>query len=161
MTLNHSQQNPKKISKNPQKTSKNLKKKKKEYEEEDESSKFATETFDRLSLALRGKTLIPLLFSFIPTFLNSPNWKLRHAALSTLSSAAEGSRSFFLSSLSSLLSFVLPRLQDTHSRVRWAACNTLGQMCTDFAPTLQVSFSLLPLLLISFHFFRYVTSLVV
>jgi hypothetical protein len=32
---------------------------------------------------------------------------------------------------------VLPKITDPHPRVRYAVCNALGQMCTDFAPTIQ------------------------
>ncbi len=32
-------------------------------------------------------------------------------------------------------------LQDQHAKVRWAACQALGQMCTDLGPDLQ---SILP-----------------
>jgi hypothetical protein len=32
---------------------------------------------------------------------------------------------------------ILPRFADPHPRVRWAACNTFGQMFTDFGPTIQ------------------------
>jgi len=32
---------------------------------------------------------------------------------------------------------ILPHIADPHPRVRWAVCNTLGQMFTDFGPTIQ------------------------
>ena len=32
---------------------------------------------------------------------------------------------------------VLPKITDAHPRVRYAVCNAIGQMCTDFAPTIQ------------------------
>ncbi len=35
---------------------------------------------------------------------------------------------------------ILPSFGDAHPRVRWAACNTAGQMSTDFGPTLQKKF---------------------
>ena len=34
----------------------------------------------------------------------------------------------------------MPTLNDQNERVRWGGCNTLGQMCTDFAPNLQINF---------------------
>jgi hypothetical protein len=30
-------------------------------------------------------------------------------------------------------------LQDPHAKVRWAACQALGQMCTDLGPELQIA----------------------
>ncbi|EER43668.1 importin beta-3 subunit [Histoplasma capsulatum H143] len=39
--------------------------------------------------------------------------------------------------LDQVLALVAPALQDPHPRVRFAGCNALGQMSTDFAPTMQ------------------------
>lgn len=39
--------------------------------------------------------------------------------------------------LSRVLDMVLPCLNDPHPRVRWAACNAVGQLSTDLAPTIQ------------------------
>ena len=39
--------------------------------------------------------------------------------------------------LEQLLRMIVEHLQDLHPRVRWAAINTVGQMCTDFGPALQ------------------------
>ena len=32
---------------------------------------------------------------------------------------------------------MVPHLRDPHPRVRHAACNAIGQMCTDFGPKIQ------------------------
>ncbi|KAG9329037.1 hypothetical protein JZ751_008339 [Albula glossodonta] len=42
--------------------------------------------------------------------------------------------------LNEIVSFVLLFCQDPHPRVRYAACNAIGQMATDFAPTFQKKF---------------------
>jgi hypothetical protein len=39
--------------------------------------------------------------------------------------------------LNQVLELVVPALRDPHPRVRWAGCNALGQMSTDFAGTMQ------------------------
>ena len=39
--------------------------------------------------------------------------------------------------LDKVLDLVVPALRDPHPRVRWAGCNALGQMSTDFAGTMQ------------------------
>lgn len=36
-----------------------------------------------------------------------------------------------------LSELVVPALKDPHPRVRWAGCNAIGQMSTDFAGTMQ------------------------
>ncbi len=48
-----------------------------------------------------------------------------------------------------IVELILPRVVDSHVRVRWAALNCIGQMCTDFGPILQDQFhaSLLPALI--------------
>lgn len=38
------------------------------------------------------------------------------------------------------MSAVIRFLQDSHPRVRYAACNAIGQMATDFAPVFQKKF---------------------
>lgn len=39
--------------------------------------------------------------------------------------------------LDKVLDLVVPALRDNHPRVRWAGCNAMGQMSTDFAGTMQ------------------------
>ena len=39
--------------------------------------------------------------------------------------------------LEEVVTAVLPFVQDPHHRVKYAACNALGQMANDFSPTLQ------------------------
>lgn len=42
--------------------------------------------------------------------------------------------------LDKVLEMVVPALTDPHPRVRWAGCNALGQMSTDFAGTMQENY---------------------
>ena len=39
--------------------------------------------------------------------------------------------------LDHVLNLISPLLKDPHPRVRWAGCNALGQMSTDFAPIME------------------------
>ena len=45
-----------------------------------------------------------------------------------------------LNVLNQIVDAVLPMLQDPHPRVRYAACNAIGQLSTDFAPQLEKKF---------------------
>jgi hypothetical protein len=36
-----------------------------------------------------------------------------------------------------LVGMCVTGLQDPHAKVRWAACQALGQMCTDLGPSIQ------------------------
>ncbi|KAK4528301.1 hypothetical protein GAYE_SCF54G6238 [Galdieria yellowstonensis] len=96
------------------------------------------EALDRIALSLGGKTLLPIAFQILPHFLaNQESWVHRHAAILAISQIGEGCRDQMYEQLEAVVDMVLQRLQDPHPRVRWAAINCIGQMCTDFAPWMQ------------------------
>lgn len=115
------------------------------YEEaEDEESKEYTlfacgqESLDRIAIALGGKAVLPVAESIIPQFLNNEHsWVHRHAALLALSQIGEGCQKQIEQKLGRVISLALERFRDPHPRVRWAAINCIGQMCTDFGPNIQ------------------------
>lgn len=71
--------------------------------------------------------------------LVAPDWKQRHAAVMAISVTGEGCAAFLAPHLSRLVEMVLPRLSDESPRVRWAACNAIGQMASDFGVRVLVS----------------------
>uniref|UniRef100_A0A8C4QHS1 Karyopherin (importin) beta 3 n=1 Tax=Eptatretus burgeri TaxID=7764 RepID=A0A8C4QHS1_EPTBU len=95
---------------------------------------------DRLACGLGGKTVLPHVTPNIMQLLQNSEWKCRHAALMALSAIGEGCHKQMESMLPEIVAFVLPYLRDSHPRVRYAACNALGQMATDFAPMFQKKF---------------------
>ncbi|KAI8975382.1 armadillo-type protein [Mycotypha africana] len=109
-------------------------------------------TLDRIARTLGGKAVVPVCFQYIPQMLQSGEWQQRRAALMAISSIGEGSVDVMEPELGNIISMILPFVKDPHPRVRYAACNTLGQMSTDFAPFIQDHFheaiitSLLPVL---------------
>lgn len=79
--------------------------------------------------------------------LASPDWKQRHAALMALSAIGEGCHKQMegmllqiMDGVPGVMEGVLRYLQDPHPRVRYAACNAVGQMSTDFAPVFEKKF---------------------
>lgn len=79
--------------------------------------------------------------------LGSSDWKQRHAALMALSSIGEGCHKEMedmlpqiMDGVVGVMEGVLKYLQDPHPRVRYAACNAIGQMSTDFAPVFEKKF---------------------
>ncbi|PIA13281.1 ARM repeat-containing protein [Coemansia reversa NRRL 1564] len=98
---------------------------------------FGEQTLDRVANALGGKQLLPVAFGFIPQMLESDKWEQRHAALMAISSIGEGCYKLMHGELGRVVQMVVGRAQDAHARVRYAVCNCLGQMATDFAPQLQ------------------------
>jgi len=97
----------------------------------------AEEAFDRLALSLGGKTMVPIVFTLIQTLLASSQWQHRHGALMTISVTGEGCFEYLKSHLNDVITVLIKSFADPHPRVRWAACNTAGQMATDFGPTFQ------------------------
>ena len=57
---------------------------------EDIDAAVTEESLDRLSMALGGETICPLLFSAVPAFLGSQDWRHRHAGIMAISVSAEG-----------------------------------------------------------------------
>lgn len=113
---------------------------KKEEDEEEAASDegIAGEALNRVALALGGATILPALWPLLQEHLGSPDWKKRRAALLCLSCIAEGCVRQFESQLGELVALTCRHLaQDPHHRVRHAALQCIGQLCTDFSPVIQ------------------------
>ncbi|CAK9435939.1 uncharacterized protein LODBEIA_P05510 [Lodderomyces beijingensis] len=108
-------------------------------EDDDEEPEYdaARQALDRVSLRLNGQCMAGPLFQYLPSMIQSSNWRERQASLMALSSAAEGCADVLKGETSRLLDMVLPTLNDEHPRVQYACCNALGQMSTDFADYIQ------------------------
>lgn len=92
---------------------------------------------DRLANKLGGEAVLPATFTWLPRMMVSSAWRDRHAALMAISAISEGCRDLMIAELDKVLELVVPALRDPHPRVRFAGCNALGQMSTDFANTMQ------------------------
>ena len=92
---------------------------------------------DRLANKLGGLAMLPPTFGWLPRMTQSMSWRDRHAALMAISAISEGCRDRMVGELNEVLNLVIPALRDPHPRVRWAGCNALGQMSTDFSGTMQ------------------------
>ncbi|ESO05871.1 hypothetical protein HELRODRAFT_188208 [Helobdella robusta] len=114
-----------------------------EIEESDNESNpvVGESALDRLCCGLGGKTMLPHIISIIPVMLQNADWKQRHAGLMAISACGEGCHAQMTQVLPSIVEAILPFFQDQHPRVRYAACNAIGQMSTDFAPALQKKFA--------------------
>ncbi|KAL1918162.1 uncharacterized protein VTP21DRAFT_3428 [Calcarisporiella thermophila] len=108
-----------------------------EEDDNDENYAIGEQAMDRLARSLGGKSVLPVTFQYIPQMLGSQQWQQRHAALMAISAIGEGCVKIMEAELGKVIELVLPYLRDPHARVRWAACNAIGQMSTDFAPTMQ------------------------
>jgi len=95
---------------------------------------------DRLARFLGGKAVLPVSFQFIPQMLQSEQWQQRHAALMAISAIGEGCVKIMEPELGNIIQLIVPYFKDPSARVRYATCNAIGQMSTDFAPALQKNF---------------------
>uniref|UniRef100_T1J449 TOG domain-containing protein n=1 Tax=Strigamia maritima TaxID=126957 RepID=T1J449_STRMM len=109
-------------------------------DDNDSNSVVGESALDRLAVALGGKTILQNFVSNIPPMLSSADWRYRHAALMAISAVGEGCHKQMEALLDQIMEWVLSFLRDPHPRVRYAACNAIGQMSTDFAPTFEKKF---------------------
>ena len=96
------------------------------------------ECLDRIAIALGPNTVLPACAQTMPALIGDAYWKKRHAALIALSQIAEGCVKGMKKDVVGAVQPCLHALAtDPHPRVRWAAINGLGQMCTDLGTRLQ------------------------
>lgn len=100
----------------------------------------AESSLDRLACGLGGKCVLPNVMNSLPAMLGHADWKQRYAALMAISAIGEGCHKQMEAMLEQVMAGVLNFLRDPHPRVRYAACNAIGQMSTDFAPTFEKKF---------------------
>ncbi|CCM06072.1 uncharacterized protein FIBRA_08319 [Fibroporia radiculosa] len=98
------------------------------------------QSIDRLACALGGKAVLPPAFQYIPAMLASHDWRLRHAGLMAIAAIAEGTNKVMQHELGKIIDLVTPMFSDPHPRVRYAACQCIGQLCTDLEEVIQEQF---------------------
>lgn len=98
---------------------------------------FGMESLDRLSIAVGGKVLVPIAGIVLNRCIADDSWEKRHAGFICLSQIAEGCDKAMLQELDGLTDMCMFGLSDPSPKVRWSACQAIGQMCTDLAPDIQ------------------------
>lgn len=109
-------------------------------EDSSDNNCIAESALDRLACGLGGKTVLPHILKTIPSMLSHNDWNHRYAALMAISAVGEGCHNQMETMLDDIMRGVLQYLGDPHPRVRYAACNAIGQMSTDFAPVFEKKF---------------------
>jgi len=109
-------------------------------DDNDSNAVVAESALDRLACGLGGKTVFPHILQMTPTMLQNPEWKYRHAAMMALSACGEGCHKQMEPYLGEIMDGLLNFINDPHPRVRYACCNAIGQMSTDFAPVFEKKF---------------------
>ncbi|KAG0701167.1 ARM repeat-containing protein [Suillus ampliporus] len=95
------------------------------------------QSLDRVACALGGKAVLPPAFQYIPSMLANYDWRLRHAGLMAIAAIAEGTSKVMQMELGKVVDLVTPMFKDAHPRVRYAACQCVGQLCTDLEEIIQ------------------------
>merc|ERR1711962_1744121 len=110
-------------------------------EEDNESNSVVAESaLDRLAVGLGGKTVFPHILQLTPAMLQHADWRYRHAGLMAISASGEGCHKQMEPHLDQLMEGIMNYIGDSHPRVRYACCNAIGQMSTDFAPVFEKKF---------------------
>ncbi|VDN60043.1 unnamed protein product [Dracunculus medinensis] len=109
-----------------------------EDDDDDQNYGFGESSLDRISCSLGGKAVLQPFLGIISRLIHdADNWKNRHAAIMGLSTVGEGCKRQMEPMIVDIVDNILPFINDPHPRVRYAVCNALGQMSSDFEPTLQ------------------------
>ncbi|KAF9457022.1 armadillo-type protein [Collybia nuda] len=95
------------------------------------------QSLDRLACAMGGRSVLPPAFQYIPSMMASYDWRVRHAGLMAIAAIAEGTGKVMQNELGKIVDLVTPMFADTHPRVRYAACQCVGQLCTDLEEVIQ------------------------
>ncbi|VDK40821.1 unnamed protein product [Taenia asiatica] len=111
-----------------------------EEDEEDSNAITAEMALDRFACAMGSQAVLDEITQTVPIMLQDPDWKKRHAGLMAVSACGEGCHKQMEGMLGSIIQAVVPRMADPHPRVRYAACNAIGQMAADFGPKLQKNY---------------------
>jgi len=109
-------------------------------DDSDSNAVVAESALDRMACGLGGKTMFPHILNATPQMLQQADWKYRHAALMAISATGEGCHKQMEAYLPQIMDTVMNFINDPHPRVRFACCNALGQMSTDFAPLFEKKF---------------------
>uniref|UniRef100_A0A8H7Y6G7 TOG domain-containing protein n=1 Tax=Psilocybe cubensis TaxID=181762 RepID=A0A8H7Y6G7_PSICU len=98
------------------------------------------QSLDRLACAMGGRAILPPAFQYIPSMMASYDWRVRHAGLMAIAAIGEGIGKVMQKELEKIVDLVTPMFNDSHPRVRYAACQCIGQLCTDLEEIIQHRF---------------------
>jgi len=106
---------------------------------EGERYEVGQECLDRVAIALGANSVLPCAARTVPALLaDAADWRKRHAALVAMAQIAEGCVKGMLKDVNGAIApCVQAATSDPHARVRWAAVNGIGQLCTDLGPKMQ------------------------
>eukprot|EP01047_Picozoa_sp_COSAG01_P052959 COSAG01_NODE_5626_length_4135_cov_6.167988_5_plen_175_part_01 len=99
-----------------------------DQDEDEDTYTVGEDALYRVSMAIGGNAVLPVLQSILGDFVENQDWRYRLAALTSLCQTTEGCSKRLSANLAEVVQLVLARFTDPHPRVRHAALNTLGTM---------------------------------
>lgn len=101
--------------------------------------KLGMDFIDRLILIVGEEKMIPFLSNYIKKMLNDQNWKMKHAAIMTISQLGEYLEEN-IKEVENLVKIIGENSLSTNPRIRYACCHSLGQFSDDLSPDFQDNF---------------------
>ena len=89
---------------------------------------------------LEAANVLPFFMRVIPEFLKDNDWVKQHTALLTVGFIAEGCHDKFKENLTEIIAMILPFASSENPRLQWAFSTTVGLLCTEFEPFIQISY---------------------
>ncbi|KAF7831139.1 importin-5-like [Senna tora] len=103
--------------------------------------KFGLGCLYQLSITLGESKIVPIALELLPHYLNSSEWKMRHAGITMLTVLAKEfsfeTQILMEDSLGQVLAKIIELFQDSHFQVRWAAFNFMV-IPTTFVQVVQI-----------------------
>lgn len=107
---------------------------------------------DRVAAALGGENVMSIVFGFVSQYLRRQEWQYKLAAIMAISQTVEYLPEEGLDThLDEIVNTLLVQLSDQHHRVRFAACQAIGQIALDHQPLFQKNYAqvILPPLIVA------------
>ena len=101
-------------------------------ESDDCVSGMALESLGRLGTKLGGRVVVPTAFSMIPSMMTNSDWRQRRAGILAIANIAAGSKKMLKPELGKVFQMILPCMQDSNQRVRFAATVSIGLLVQVF-----------------------------
>lgn len=102
------------------------------HDDENLVSEAGASAINRLSIALGGNSILPVVIPVIRSYLSEQDWRKRRAALYATCLLGEGCKAQLVSELASIMGMIMPYLEDRHTRVQYSAIYCIGQLANDF-----------------------------
>lgn len=97
---------------------------------------------DRVAAAVGGENVMNVVFGYVSQYLRREEWQYKLVAIMAISQTVEYLPEEGIEShLDEIVTTLLAQLHDQHHRVRFAACQAIGQIALDHQPMFQKNYA--------------------